>query len=372
MTQAREIRIHNKSNRPDNIVLKETLIEEKCAEIEGRMPRTLRGYFLYLKGNLLPLSRLSYLRDLRFFFRYLISDTDLTDAKEIQEIRPGDLARVESVDINIFLDYCRKYKVERDDAVYIYHNDNRSLARKRSSISVFFKYLYRDGLVEKNITDGFDPIRLPKAGDKEIRHLEDDEVMVMLDAAESGAGLTKKERQYWAKTKLRDRAMLLVFVTYGLRLSELHQLNLSSFNFSRGEFKIFRKRGKEAMMPISETVGRALSTYIDGERPAPAEADGPDRDALFLSLQGRRMTERQIRQMVKKYTSIALGTGRESGYSPHKLRATTATLLIERGNSIYDVQELLNHDNITTTQLYAAHRRAAKRELIKELEWDKA
>jgi site-specific recombinase XerD len=82
------------------------------------------------------------------------------------------------------------------------------------------------------------------------------------------------------------------------------------------------------------------------------------------------MTERQIRQLVKKYTSIALGTGRDAGYSPHKLRATTATSLIERGNSIYDVQELLSHDNITTTQLYAAHRKGAKRALIKELEWD--
>jgi site-specific recombinase XerD len=73
---------------------------------------------------------------------------------------------------------------------------------------------------------------------------------------------------------------------------------------------------------------------------------------------------------VKKYTAIALGTGKSAGYSPHKLRATTATSLIERGNSIFDVQELLSHDNITTTQLYAAHRKQAKRELIKDMEWD--
>jgi len=253
----------------------------------------------------------------------------------------------------------------------IYQNDVRSLARKRSSVSVLFKYLYRDGFVEKNITSGFDPIRLPHAGDKEIKRLEDDEVMLMLDAAAEGTGLTKKEKAYWEKTRLRDRAMLLLFVTYGLRLSELQQLNISSFNFGRGEFKIFRKRGKEAIMPLSESVTAALSAYIESERKAPISADPRDIDALFLSLQGRRMTERQIRELVKKYTSIALGTGRKAGYSPHKLRATTATSLIGRGNSIYDVQELLNHDNITTTQLYAAHRKGAKRELIKDLEWDK-
>ncbi|MCL2110868.1 MAG: tyrosine-type recombinase/integrase [Clostridiales bacterium] len=367
----REIHIHNKSGKPDNILYKETLTEDRCAEIEAELPSFLRGFFLYQKSNLLPLSRLAYLQDIRFFLNYIIKETDLTEAETPRDIKQRDLARVRAVDINIYLDYLRKYKVERDGGgVYVYHNDNKSLARKRSSISTLFKYLYRDEMVEKNITDGFDPIRLPKAGDKEIKHLEEDEIMVMLDAVASAEGLSAKERQYWEKTKLRDRAMLLLFLTYGLRLSELQQLDVGSFNFGREEFKIFRKRGKEAIMPLSETVLRALRAYLDGERPMPKSAEGPDADALFLSLQGGRLTERQIRELVKKYTSIALGTGRSEGYSPHKLRATTATSLIERGNSIFDVQELLNHDNITTTQLYAAHRKGAKRELIKDLEWD--
>jgi site-specific recombinase XerD len=368
---AREIHIHNKSDRPDNIVLKEVLIEEKCAETEAEMPSFLRGYFLYLKGSLLPASRLAYLSDIRFFLHYLTEETDLTEAQDVKDIRQADLDRVEAPDINLYLDFLRKYKVKKDDAVYIYQNDNRSLARKRSSLSVLFKYLYRSGLIGKNITDGFDPIRLPRAGDREIKHLEDGEVMKMLDAAATGEGLSKKELQYWQKTKLRDRAMLLLFVTYGLRLSELRELNIASFNFGRSEFKIYRKRGKEAMMPLSQTVLTALRAYLDGERGLPADSAGPDADALFLSLRGGRMTERQIREIVKKYTGIALGTGKAAGYSPHKLRATTATSLIERGNSIYDVQDLLNHDNITTTQLYAAHRKGAKRELIKDLEWDK-
>ena len=82
------------------------------------------------------------------------------------------------------------------------------------------------------------------------------------------------------------------------------------------------------------------------------------------------MTERQIRELVKKYTSIALATSRAKGYSPHKLRATAATSLIGRGNSIYDVQALLDHENVTTTQLYAAHKMNVKRDLIKNFEWD--
>jgi site-specific recombinase XerD len=316
------------------------------------------------------MTRFAYLGDIRFFLRYLIDETELTDATETKDIKQADLAGVKAVDVNIFLDYCRRYKVERESGATVYQNDNKSLARKRSSVSVLFKYLYRDELVPKNITDGFDPIRLPKPGDHEIKRLEDDEVMAMLDAVTHGTGLSAREKTFWQKTRLRDRAILILFVTYGLRLSELRELNVSSFNFGRGEFRIFRKRGKEATMPLNNTVKKALQEYISGERPQAGEISEDARDALFLSLRKTRITERQIRELVKKYTGIALGTGRKAGYSPHKLRATTASSLIERGNSIFDVQELLSHDNITTTQLYAAHRRNAKRELIRDMEWD--
>ena len=313
MADTREIHIHNKSSKPDNIVLKETLTEIDCEKIEEEMPAYLRGFFLYLKASLLPLSRLAYLRDIHTFFKYMIGDGALSAADEPKTVKLSELAGIKASDINDYLDYLRKYKVQREDGTVVYHNDNKSLARKRSSLSVLFKYLYRDEKIEKNITDGFNPIRLPKAGDREIKHLEEHEIMIMLDAVSSAEGLTKKEKQYWEKTNKRDRVMLLLFLTYGLRLSELQQLNVGSFNFGRGEFKIFRKRGKEAIMPISETVERALKLYLNGERPAPKSNEGPDADALFLSLQGGRMTERQIRQIVKKYTCIALGTGRSDG-----------------------------------------------------------
>jgi site-specific recombinase XerD len=92
---------------------------------------------------------------------------------------------------------------------------------------------------------------------------------------------------------------------------------------------------------------------------------------MFLSLQGgSRMTERQIRELVKKYTAIGLSTSRSAGYSPHKLRATTATSLIGRGNSIFDVQALLAHENVNPTQLYAAHTKNVKRDLVKNFEWE--
>lgn len=368
---AKEIKIHNKSDKPDNIVQKEARIFQECEEIEKQLPSFMRGFFMYLKGNVLPMTRLAYLHGIRFFCNYLINETDLTAADKPSKITLKEFSEIKAVDINIFIDYCRQYKVETDDSIYVYENNNKTLARKKSSVSVLFKHLYRDELIPKNITDGFDPIRLPKAGEREIKALQDDEVMVMLDAVTNGTGLTKHQYSYWQKTKKRDKAILIIFLTYGLRLSELQQLNVSSFNFSRGEFKIFRKRGKESIMPLNQSVTAVLEDYLENERKGEAILSEEDEDALFLSLQGTRMTERQIRQLVKKYTSIALKTSEHEGYSPHKLRATAATSLIGRGNSIYDVAALLDHEQVTTTQLYAKHKQNVKQDLVSDMEWEK-
>lgn len=364
------LRSHNKSDKPDNIVEKENEIFLKCQAIEGELPSFMRSYFAYLRGNVLPMTRLSYLHEIKFFLNYLINETDLTKADDTRKIKAEEFNEITAADINLFIDYCRRYVVDDGKTVTMYENGNKTLARKKSSISVLFKQLYRDGIIDKNITDAFDPIRVPKPGEREIKALQDDEVMIMLDAVTTGAGLTEHEKKYWEKTKLRDKAILTIFVTYGLRLSELQQLNVSSFNFSRGEFKIYRKRGKESTMPVNRSIEMVVTDYIKNERSHITPATEGDEDALFLSMQGKRITERAIRELVKKYTSIAMGTSRSGGYSPHKLRATAATSLIGRGNSIFDVQALLDHEQVTTTQLYASHKMNVKRDLVNNMEWE--
>ena len=124
------------------------------------------------------------------------------------------------------------------------------------------------------------------------------------------------------------------------------------------------------MMPLNQSVTSSIQEYIAKVRPSDDSLEEIHKDALFVSIQGKRMTERQIREMVKKYTSYGLKTSHRAGYSPHKLRATAATSLIGRGNSIFDVQALLDHEQVTTTQLYAAHRMNTKRELVKGMEWE--
>lgn len=366
----KKIVAHNKSDKPDNIVEHEAEIFTECEDIEKKLPAFLRSFFVYLRGNVLPMTRWAYLHDIRFFCEYMIN-SGLSEASTTKEIALKEFQALRASDINLYIDYCRKYSVEKDGVLYVYENNNKTLARKKSSLSVMFKHLYRDEKLEKNITDGFDPIRVPKAGEREIKALQDDEVMKMLDAVSTGAGLTAHEKSYWEKTKKRDKAILLLFITYGLRLSELWQLNISSFNFNRGEFKIFRKRGKESIMPLNDSVTAALHDYIDNERKRSEDLTEDVRDALFLSLRGTRMTERQVRELVKKYTSIGMETARSAGYSPHKLRATAATSLIGRGNSIFDVAALLDHEQVTTTQLYAKHKQDVKRNLVKDMEWEK-
>ena len=174
MAEERKIRVHNKSDKPDNVVARENEIFEECEKIERELPGWMRGYFMYLRNGVLPMSRLSYLRELRFFLHYLLKETELQETcTEMKKIQPGDLNKITSMDVNLFIDYCRRYKVEDEKGnVTVYENGNAALAHKKSAVSVFFKYLYRDGLVEKNITDGFDPIRLPKPGERVIKALQ--------------------------------------------------------------------------------------------------------------------------------------------------------------------------------------------------------
>ncbi|WP_302966688.1 tyrosine-type recombinase/integrase [Intestinibacter bartlettii] len=370
MSNKKELKISNKSDRPDNIVLRNHLLIEKAMEYEKRLPSFMKDYFVYLKSSVAVSTRAAYLEDIIFFCEYIVNESGLTDKDDMKNLTVEDFKNIKSRDVNLFLgDYCPRYYKEREDHTFVYENNNRALARKKSSISTLFKFLYRNEQLPTNITDGFNPIKLPKPQPDAIKRLDIDEVMVMLDAVESGEGLTEKEKVYWEKTKLRDKAILALFVTYGLRLNELRELNISSFNFSRGEFKIYRKRGKEVLMPINKTCENVVIDYINYERPRSEDLPEDVQDALFLSLQRKRLTPRAIRQLVKKYTSICMHTSRDKGYSPHKLRATAATSLIQSGFSIYDVKALLDHDNVTTTQLYAAHKKNIKRDIVNNFEW---
>ncbi len=354
------ININNKTNKPDHIIKNEYELEIRIKEIEKTLPIYLQDYFVYLKTAVSITSRHAYLTDIRFFFNYLSSEKRI-DVNDINSIK-----NLHARDVNLFLgDYCRRYFKEDDKKLQVFENHNRSLSRKKSAIASLIKFMYRNEQLDKDITPGFNPIKLPKPSPESIKRLRENELYSLIDVVTTGDGLTDKEKIYWEKTKYRDKAIILLFVTYGLRLKELVNLNISSFNFNRKEFTIFRKRDKESVMPLNITIENAINDYINIERNKLSSDD-----ALFISLQNKRLTERSVRKLVKKYTAISMQTSRKNAYSPHKLRATAASTLIERGFSIYDVQNLLDHDNVTTTQLYAAHKKNVKKNIIENFELD--
>lgn len=355
----------NTKGKPEQLIREEIEISKAIKELELTMPLFMRDYFIFLRSSVSPATALAYSRDIEFFFSYLIEETLFSEAKEIKELELDDLAKLRPRDLNEFLgDYCRRYYKEIQGQMHVFENNNASISRKRSSLSSLFRFLYRNEQLEEDLTGGLNPIRMPKAQPDTIKRLHEEEIQELLMVVESGQGLSDRELIYWEKTKYRDRAILLFFITYGLRLRELANLDLSSFHFGRMEFTVYRKRDKETVLPLNKTTETALEDYLNLERPQSSD------EALFLSLQGRRMTQRAIREMVKKYTALAMKTSRSQGYSPHKLRATAASTLIERGFSIYDVQNLLDHDNVTTTQLYAAHRKNVKADIIRNFELD--
>lgn len=357
------MRIHNKTNKPKNILLNEQINLDKIDSIQKEFPNYMNDYFIFLKTSVSITTRLAYLNDLKFFFNFLIDDE-----KEIKNIKIDKINNFTSQDFNFFIgDYCTRYGKEKNGERIIYENANISLSRKKSSLISMFRYLYRNGQIKNNIIDGINPIKTPKKTPDAIKKLEIFEAENLIKLVSTGEGLTKKEIDFWKLTKKRDITIVLFFLIYGLRISELEALNISSFHYERNEYKIFRKRGKEVLMPLDEKLKKILIDYIETERHL--VSNDSSEDALFLSTQGKRLSKRSIQNMIKKYTAIAMGTTKNNGFSPHKLRATAASSMIEKGFSIYDVQNLLDHDNVTTTQLYASHRKNAKKEIIDNLDW---
>ncbi|MDY4129036.1 MAG: recombinase, partial [Peptostreptococcus porci] len=228
-------KIHNKSSKPDNIVARDNEIIDECEAIESALPKFMKDYFIFLKGSVAVTTRRAYLQDILFFCNYMI-ETDLyTNAEKASDITIDEFKEITSRDVNLFIgDYCNRYYKKINDGRVLFENNNRSLSRKKSSLSTLFKFMFRNEQLPSDITGGFNPIKLQKTQPDAIKRLEIDEVAMMLDTVQNGTGLTDKEKDYWLKTRLRDKAILVLFVTYGLRLSELRELNISSFNFSRG------------------------------------------------------------------------------------------------------------------------------------------
>ena len=216
----------------------------------------------------------------------------------------------------------------------------RTVARKLATLRSFFKFLYREGHVKSN---SMLAIATPKLDKKLPIFLAEDEVSRLLEAPDG------KE-----VSGLRDRAMLETLYSSGLRVSELVGLNIDDIDFIGGVLKVFGKGRKERLVPIGDRALKCIRAYLEKRSPRPANSKPASQkrlggSAVFLNKSGTRITDRSVRRTLEKYIHI---TSLRQDVSPHTLRHSFATHLLNRGADLRSVQELLGHMNLSTTQIY--------------------
>ena len=221
----------------------------------------------------------------------------------------------------------------------------RSSARLLSSIRRFYRYLVRQGTLQK---DPSAEIEFPKLGRALPGTLTKEEVEKLLDAPDTRTA-----------HGVRDRAMLEVLYACGLRVSELVALTLYQVNLNQGVIRVLGKGSKERLIPFGEQAGEWITEFIHGAR---AELLKPGRqcDALFVTNRGAAMTRQAFWHLVRRHAKKA---GISKHLSPHTLRHAFATHLLNHGADLRVVQMLLGHSDLSTTQIYTHVAQARLQEL---------
>ena len=207
------------------------------------------------------------------------------------------------------------------------------VARKLAAIRSFYGALVRAGVVGANPAD---LVATPKRGRKLPRVLSRDEMQTLLDRIPTRTPL-----------ELRDRAMLELAYSCGLRAEEVVNLNTDAPDFEGERLRVEGKGGKTRLVPIGEPAQAALSRYLERGRRALVGADGEE--ALLVSKSGRRLHPSDVRRRLQRWVREAAIAG---GVSPHALRHSFATHLLEGGADLRTIQELLGHSSLSTTQIY--------------------
>jgi integrase/recombinase XerD len=248
-----------------------------------------------------------------------------------------------SIDLQKLFLFFRKEKIswmragEEDLIRFIHHQSRaslapRSLARLISSMKSFYRFLVLDGMISKNPASN---LSTPRLWQDLPKFLTEEEVEKLIAQPE------KKSSH-----SLRDRAMLEFLYATGLRVSELTDLKLKDLNLEQGFVFCRGKGGKERIVPLGHSAQLVLRQYLQEDR---LKLDKKEDDSLFLTNRGGAFTRQGFWKMLKKYGKQA---GLEKKISPHVLRHSFATHLLERGADLRSVQLMLGHSQITTTQIY--------------------
>lgn len=325
-------------------------IEALCDELPPMVKEFIYGITEYTS----PLTRLNYVYDLRIFLDYIVKN--VCDSKTIEALTYSDLELVEITDFEGFMAYLSRYKINGK----IEMCNERAKSRKLATVRAFYKYFFNKNKIKSNTAA---KIALPKKHDKEIIRLDVNEVVKIINLAESGDNLSDRQRAYHKNTKIRDVAILTLFLGTGIRNSELVGLNVDDINFEDMTFSVTRKGGNRTILPFTDEVGNALYSWIEYRKTI---KDLPETEtALFLSLQNKRISVRTIQELVKKYAKVVTPLKK---ITPHKLRSTFGTNLYRETEDIYMVADYLGHRDVNTTKKhYAAMSDDLRRKAIKSV-----
>lgn len=264
-----------------------------------------------------------YYLDLRTFFRFIVQFKNITNEDNFDLIDASNcpasvLEKLTLTDLYEYLNYVREGR----------ENNVRARMRKTSSLKSFYKYLCKQAIISENPTTYLEAPKQPK--DLPI-HLSVDDSIKLLESIDGPF----KERNY---------AIITLFLNCGLRLSELVGINLSNINGNT--LRVLGKGNKERILYLNQTCIDAIVDYLK-VRP---EVNNKDKNALFISKRGKRISRRMVQTLVENYIKQS-GLDPEI-YSTHKLRHTAATLMYQNGVDIRVLQQLLGHSNLGTTQIY--------------------
>lgn len=279
--------------------------------MEKSIPRFLR--YLKVERNCSDLTIKSYREDLELLYGFLCET--LASSPRPSKITPLDL---------------RKYVSALHESGYAKSSVSRRLASMRS----YFKFCQREGLCETNPAK---PLRNPRRERKLPHFLTGSEIGKLLSAP------SKKE-----PLGLRDRAILETLYSAGLRVSELVGVNLEDLDLEDGLVRVRGKGKRERLAPLGSFAIKALRSWLKNRTPARGLSK-EEAAAVFLNKFGKRLTTRSVARMLEKYLKV---TGLDLRTSPHTLRHSFATHLLDRGADIRSVQELLGHKSLVTTQIY--------------------
>ena len=314
----------------------------KLNEMLSDLPAFCSVFFIGIQDTTSPLTRLNYAVDLKTFFNYLVQYETNFYNKKIEQITIADIDEITAQCIERYMSYLSYY--DKDNGIVI-TNGERGKLRKLSTIRAFLKYFFNKDMIKANVAS---KVSSPKLHDKPIIRLEPQETEELIYSCDTLAGFSNHQKKYNEKFKSRDNAIISLFLTTGIRVSECVGLNVDDINFNLNSFRVTRKGGNQVILYFGEETAQALKEYLHYRD----TLDLPREErALFISSQNKRMMVRAMQYLVKKYAKVATPL---KNITPHKLRSTYGTNLYKETKDIYIVAEVLGHKDVNTTKKHYA------------------